>query len=230
MWQFRENLSRDVEKSQWTEKNNTTKIEQSSLLLSRSRATVISSATNVIINMLALRKLLSIGVMWLVSCWPTYLRCVQCTCRARDKNCPPRGCQEHEQCRGLTTAVRGKSPPSPPLIRALRSTVYCSTQHPRTNCITNNATYDSSNYFKTGLQKYTIDNTVGRCLTSVLRTIQCTQNTRLYNTGLLSLNEHANCYMLHVTCTEVWICVFFWGGDMQAFDLWNFWCRGRILR
>jgi len=29
------------------------------------------------------------------------------------------------------------------------STVYCSTQHRRTDCITNNATCDSSNYFKT---------------------------------------------------------------------------------
>ena len=52
---FRENRHRDVEKSV-DGKNNTTKIEQSSL----SRATVISSATNVIINMLARRKLLSI--------------------------------------------------------------------------------------------------------------------------------------------------------------------------
>ena len=56
---FRENRHRDVEKSV-DGKNNTTKIEQSSLLLSRSQATVISSATNVIINMLTLRKLLSI--------------------------------------------------------------------------------------------------------------------------------------------------------------------------
>ena len=54
---FRENRPRDVEKSV-DGKNNTTKIEQSSLSLSR--ATVISSATNVIINMLARRKLLSI--------------------------------------------------------------------------------------------------------------------------------------------------------------------------
>ena len=52
---FRENRPRDVEKSV-DGKNNTTKIEQSSLSL----ATVISSATDVIINMLALRKLLSI--------------------------------------------------------------------------------------------------------------------------------------------------------------------------
>jgi len=43
---FRENRPRDVEKSV-DGKNNTTKIEQSSLSLSR--ATVISSATNVII-------------------------------------------------------------------------------------------------------------------------------------------------------------------------------------
>ena len=56
---FRENRPKDVEKSV-DGKNNTTKIEQSSLSLSRSRATVVSSATNVIINMLALRKLLSI--------------------------------------------------------------------------------------------------------------------------------------------------------------------------
>ena len=56
---FRENRPKDVEKSV-DGKNNTTKIEQSSLYLSRSRATVVSSATNVIINMLALRKLLSI--------------------------------------------------------------------------------------------------------------------------------------------------------------------------
>jgi len=52
---FRENRHRDVEKSV-DGKNNTTKIEQSSLSL----ATVISSATDVIINMLALRKLLSV--------------------------------------------------------------------------------------------------------------------------------------------------------------------------
>ena len=51
---FRENRPRDVEKSV-DGKNNTTKIEQSSLSLSRSRATVVSSATNVIINMLALK-------------------------------------------------------------------------------------------------------------------------------------------------------------------------------
>ena len=44
---FRENRPKDVEKSV-DGKNNTTKIEQSSLSLSRSRATVVSSATNVI--------------------------------------------------------------------------------------------------------------------------------------------------------------------------------------
>jgi len=81
-------------------------------------------STNAIINILALRLYISIKCVRVTSTRRRWATCQRyaCTCSAREINCPPRRCQEHEQWRGLTTAVGGI--PLPPVIRALMAMAF----------------------------------------------------------------------------------------------------------